>query len=464
MIRLTSSVAVTFAAMLTPPLSGQQWSQASSGPRPSARFGTVMTMAPAGDAVVLVGGGPSPFNPLGETWEFDGAAWTRLTGVTTPRRLSHAMATDTDRGRIVLFGGIGPSLEWRDDTYEWDGTAWMLRQSTRQPPALAFHAMAYDRARKVTVLYGGNRSALPSATDQTWEWDGSDWTRVVTSRNPGRLREMLLAYSPAMGGVVLHGGQGSGTGAPQPNATWRFDGRDWVELSLSSPGRPVIATRMVEDRDTGGLLFFGGFADFVGSPDETWRLDPVRGWERYRPPMSPSPRGDLTAAWLPGVGMVVFGGGLVPAPPNNETWVFGGDGASVATFGTACAGAAGLPLLTPESGSVPSLGAVFTMRADGLGPAVRAASMILAATAADPPVGLGAFGLPGCRAFAPLAAGSVWLPVVAAAGTARWDLPVPIDPALAGAALFEQAVAVDSGAPHPTKLSLSNAAVLRIGS
>src|SRR5207249_4266269 len=67
-------------------------------------------------------------------------------------RYFHAMACDGARGRVVLFGGRGPLV--LGDTWEWDGSAWTLRSSSGPEPRLG-HAMAYDADRGRVVLFGG---------------------------------------------------------------------------------------------------------------------------------------------------------------------------------------------------------------------------------------------------------------------------------------------------------------------
>ena len=70
------------------------------------------------------------------------------------------MVYDTRRGVMVLFGGeqLNEDLEYRSkgDTWEWDGVNWIERTfSGPTPPARAWHQMAYDSKRGVTVLFGG---------------------------------------------------------------------------------------------------------------------------------------------------------------------------------------------------------------------------------------------------------------------------------------------------------------------
>jgi hypothetical protein len=63
-----------------------------------------------------------------QTWRWDGAAWTRVTGTQPPLRLNAAMAYDRDRNRVVLYGGeVAANTPDLADTWEFDGTAWARR-------------------------------------------------------------------------------------------------------------------------------------------------------------------------------------------------------------------------------------------------------------------------------------------------------------------------------------------------
>ena len=84
------------------------------------------------------------------------------------------MAYDSARGRVVLFGGngrdTGPgySTNVLNDTWEWDGNAWAQRMPATNPDvpsSLAPYmrtsfAMAYDSSRGLVVLFGGVSSAV----------------------------------------------------------------------------------------------------------------------------------------------------------------------------------------------------------------------------------------------------------------------------------------------------------------
>ena len=66
----------------------------------------------------------------------------------------------------VLFGGWA-DLGSDNDTWEWDGTNWIQQFPTDIPAVRYKHAMTYDSARNVVVLFGGF-TAPPR--DQTWEY------------------------------------------------------------------------------------------------------------------------------------------------------------------------------------------------------------------------------------------------------------------------------------------------------
>jgi len=95
-------------------------------------------------------------------------------------RAEPALAYDGARQRTVLFGGRhdDPGLA---DTWEWDGTVWTRRSPVQSPPARIGAALAYDAARGRTVLFGG-RSA--TALSDTW----------VPNRQLARAARKIPAY------------------------------------------------------------------------------------------------------------------------------------------------------------------------------------------------------------------------------------------------------------------------------
>jgi hypothetical protein len=101
------------------------------------------------------------------TWALD------ATSGPSPRQ-HHAMAYDSARGVVVLFGG-SDSSSYKGDTWEWNGAAWTLKATTGPSPRNET-AMAYDSTRGVIVLFGGGQDNNPQNNSDTWEWDGATWT------------------------------------------------------------------------------------------------------------------------------------------------------------------------------------------------------------------------------------------------------------------------------------------------
>ena len=113
------------------------------------------------------------------------------------------MAFDTARGVTVLFGGYtGLSGDGRDgETWEWNGTVWNQRMVIGPAPR-ADHAMVYDPARAVTVLFGGSPF---DAQSLTWEWNGIAWT-LRSASGPLQRFWHAMAYDVGRGKTVLFGG------------------------------------------------------------------------------------------------------------------------------------------------------------------------------------------------------------------------------------------------------------------
>ncbi len=96
-----------------------------------------------------------------------------------------AAAFDAARGQIVKFGGSTFILTEIDDTWVWDGTQWTKMNPATKPSARTRAQMAYDPKRQRVVLFGGFNSMFGPQYD-TWEWDGSNWT-MPPSANPPTL-------------------------------------------------------------------------------------------------------------------------------------------------------------------------------------------------------------------------------------------------------------------------------------
>src|SRR6185503_7686360 len=100
-------------------------------------------MKPLRASVFLLGtflAGALPVAEAAQEW--------RLADAAVPgRRNQHALAYDSARHRVVLFGGTDSKSRALNDTWEWDGTRWIRGFPQTPPPARSRHALAYDAAR-----------------------------------------------------------------------------------------------------------------------------------------------------------------------------------------------------------------------------------------------------------------------------------------------------------------------------
>src|SRR5688500_18103333 len=71
-----------------------------------------------------------------------------------PAAYSVGTAFDTARNRLVVFGGYVNGA-YAGDTWEWDGRVW-TRVTSTGPIARNSPALVYDAARRQTVLVGGD--------------------------------------------------------------------------------------------------------------------------------------------------------------------------------------------------------------------------------------------------------------------------------------------------------------------
>ncbi|HET6261537.1 MAG TPA: hypothetical protein VFG99_04785, partial [Chloroflexia bacterium] len=159
---------------------GQAWRKAATqglGPR----YHYAITYD-AARKVALIFGGATRSGNRNDIWGWNGAAWSEYLpqGPEPSARSAARMAFDERSGKTILFGGVA-GRSTLDDTWEWDGTGWRrLDVSGARPPARSHHAMAYDRNRGRIVLFSGiNDINLPPQLTDTWEWDGSSWTKVA---------------------------------------------------------------------------------------------------------------------------------------------------------------------------------------------------------------------------------------------------------------------------------------------
>ncbi len=201
---------------------GNGWQAVSAtGTPPLVRLYASFAYDPGNDVALLFGGqdpGGTNFTPYNDTWTLSatpGAGmspptlkWKQVIPNTMPPTLeASGFVFDADKKVFVLFGGRENTTATLGDdrTFTFDGTDWKDVSGTLRPPRRFLSAMAYDPVRKRTILHGGGHA--DTLRSDTWEWDGSTWTRLVDDTPTPLVRYWhSMAYSPQTHRMTVFGG------------------------------------------------------------------------------------------------------------------------------------------------------------------------------------------------------------------------------------------------------------------
>jgi hypothetical protein len=236
---------------------GAAWTSLGNG-GPSRRYGHGMVYDSARDRLVLFGGGNVQNQLFGDTWEWDGASWTRRATTGPAPRWNHGMAYDPVRQRTVMFGGNNLVTSY-GDTWEWDGTTWTLRTPVTSPAPRMGCAMAWDGNTSRVLLFGGFGFGVGSLiSSDTWLWDGQSWLFLGFTHNFAARYAASMAWDEARERVVLFGGVTLFAGLQYSDDTADWNGSDWKLLFSSSVPRPRAWAPLAYDPERAKIAMFGG--------------------------------------------------------------------------------------------------------------------------------------------------------------------------------------------------------------
>lgn len=303
---------------------GPSWKlRSSTGPSPRKRH--AMAFDSSRGVVVLYGGEccnswTNLSNYLDDTWEWDGIEWTLRAANSPPGRLmSHAMAFDNVRNRVVMYGGFGvDDLIRRSETWEWNGASWS-RRTTTVPSRRNWHALVFDSAMGGTLMFGGQLSRYVT-TSETWLWNGSTWS-LRTTDGPSARTAHAMTYDVDRRRGVLFSGQTS----PANQETWEWNGVRWELRAVDGPPSSIYAAMAYYGAGSQALLFTEEGAS--GPQGDTWLWDGTT-WTMRSSATDPCRREGHAMAYdsLREV-VVMFGGhGCGVDGMNGETWEYGDSG------------------------------------------------------------------------------------------------------------------------------------------
>ncbi|HXH40488.1 MAG TPA: kelch repeat-containing protein [Thermoanaerobaculia bacterium] len=300
---------------------GSRWLQRFPLHSPPPRAAMAMVFDSTRNRVVIFGGRQGKLN-LNDMWSYDGNDWTQIQPANAPsiRELTSA-AYDSARDRIVLFGGTLQTYSGANDktltetpihdTWEFDGTNWRQILPDGPTPLVKKPVLTYDPVRNQTVMIGydndnnvatqmfaydpaaavwnqlkpallppcANEGAMTwqgsnntilftgavcvgsSTTDDTFEWDGTNWTKIALTSSAVRYYGEAITYDPDHQNVVVFGGAPvPGTGAFL-TATYTYSGGIWAQQGDVLYPVPRSLFSFVSDPVRNVIYLYGGLND-----------------------------------------------------------------------------------------------------------------------------------------------------------------------------------------------------------
>src|SRR5581483_8089708 len=199
------------------------------------------------------------------------ADWSEHTTSGPAPRDFAAMAVDAT-GSWILFGGLS-GITALGDTWRWDGSAWTHLHPAQSPSARFGATLTADPVSGRLILFGGNVDGV--ASSETWSWDGSTWSRLSPAVSPPGRYDGAAAVDPVTHRVLLFGGGGNA----KRNDTWIWTGSTWSSVALGHPApSPRVGAALAADPVSGRLLLQAGY-DGKNRLSDTWTWNGT-GWEQ----------------------------------------------------------------------------------------------------------------------------------------------------------------------------------------
>lgn len=266
-------------------------------------------------------------------------AWRQLFPLhSAPGRSGHAMAYDSARGLTILFGGIDTNGVILNDTWQFDVHGWKKLTPAHAPSPRYRHTLSYDASTGTIVLFGG-RDANVSLGD-TWEWNGTDWIAINTSTAPPARFWHGMAFDSARNVHVLFGGVSS----QEYGDTWEYSAnfQSWSLRSTSGPPAR-LGIQLAFDAAHNQTVLFGGYTG-VGTTlqahylSDTWVWNGVSAtWSLRLPTTVPQGRTLYSLAFDPNRSVVMMQNGEEAVDATHtgtvmESWEWDGNNWSMHYF------------------------------------------------------------------------------------------------------------------------------------
>ena len=259
----------------------ESWSQlARDEAGPSRRYGHSAIYESARDRMVISHG----FTNAGrfdDTWAFDLGtnSWRDISPPNNRplRRCLHHAAYDPGAGQMYLYGGcasgLGPCPLGDLWSFDLNTNRWTDRSGSQPAPPRQHYAMAFDTGRNRLVIFGGSGTGL---LNDTWEFDRAGlWCQPpIGGAAPAPRERHEAVFAPDQGAIFFFGG------STNPGLTNEL----WMLTTRASIGRPEISQNGVVNAFSGesGPIAPGELVSIYGTgigPIEgiSFAFDPLTG-------------------------------------------------------------------------------------------------------------------------------------------------------------------------------------------
>lgn len=285
----------------------------SAGPGP--RYEHAMQYNPATNRL-FVFGGRNNSQTFNDVWalNLDTLAWRQLAAnaqvVAPPARFSAVMIVDEAGENLYIATGHTQDGQNFNDVWKLNlaSETWTdLTASAGPPPAARYGGPGGNLGGNLVTTHGFGSTRY----DDTWRFNlATEQWENITPGGALPLRRCLFAAAPAETNLVIHGGCASGFGDCFLDDTWLLDTAANAWQQVLSDVKP--AGRQYHSLAAAGanqVILFGGQDASRAARNDVWILNLDSGsWQPIETAVSPDARYQHAAAWVPGLGMLLFGG------------------------------------------------------------------------------------------------------------------------------------------------------------
>ena len=190
------------------------------------------------NTIVMFGGAMFQGGFTNDVWEWNSNEWKKIEFSYGPApRLAHTQIYSPALKCIIIIGGVNDKGETLHDMWAWNGKKFELLDNTCPLVEVGqVNAVCMDKDSQVKILLVGRPTSLAGLKhiksemhiNESWLWDGKNWTKIASVANPSLRETHMLVYDNINKQAILFGGSGrEESGFNSPNDIWLFKNGEW---------------------------------------------------------------------------------------------------------------------------------------------------------------------------------------------------------------------------------------------